>query len=187
MATYTLGMALSRPVETGIGKHYGIVVALDPEVRIVENQKFVGIQEVSLREFANDYTPRLEPIPAAFVPDEIAFRARWLIGKIPYQLVNWNCETVVRYVLTGKAESVQSGIGALAAMALVLATDAYSVGNVVLKVVKDKPVLPEIPRMPGIQVRKLRRLLRAAREWEERTGTPYPLVKRTQRNRIKAA
>src|SRR5690606_27880614 len=117
----------------------------------VENQKFVGIREVSLGEFANGATPRIEEIPTAFEPDEVAFRARWLIGKVPYQLMHWNCETLVRYVLTGKAESVQSGVGALAAIALVLATDAYSVGNMALKVVGEKPTLPEIPRMPGIR------------------------------------
>jgi len=187
MTTYTLGMALSRPVETGLGRHYGIVVAIDPEVRVVENQKFAGIQEVSLAEFANGCTLRIEAIPTAFEPDEIVYRARWLIAKVPYQLVNWNCETVVRYVLTGKAESVQSAIGSGAVALLVLATEAYTLGNAAFKVINDKPALPEIPRMPGIQVRKLRRLLQAAREWEEKNGTPYPFIRRTQRNRIKAA
>jgi hypothetical protein len=187
MTKYTLGMVLSRPVETGIGTHFGVVVAVEPEVRVVENQKFVGIQEVSLRDFANGSPLKVESIPAAYEPDEIAFRARWLVGKVPYQLVNWNCETLVRYVLTDKAESVQSTIGSGAVATLVLATEAYTFGEAALKVINDKPILPEIPRMPGAQIRRLRRLLLAVRAWEVKHGRPCPFVKRTQRNRIKAA
>lgn len=187
MASFKVGSVLSRPVQGGIGRHYGIVVAIEP-VRVVENQKFLGIREVSLDEFSCVVTPKVEGLPTSFSPEEVVFRARWMIERaVPYQLVNWNCETLVRYVVTGRAESIQSSFGAIATSLFVLATESYGLGKAVLNLLKDKPVLPEIPRMPGARFRELRRLHKTARDWEERMGAPYPFIKRTQRNRIKVA
>lgn len=188
MAAYQVGSVLSRPVQGGIGRHYGIVVASEPDVRVVENQKFLGIREVSLEDFSCGVIPKVDVLPTSFSPEEVVFRARWMMERaVPYQLVNWNCETLVRYVVTGRAESLQSSFGAVATSLFVLATESYGLGKAVTNVLNDKPVLPEIPRMPGARFGELRRLHKTARDWEERMGAPYPFLKRTQKNRRRVA
>jgi hypothetical protein len=132
----------------GLYKHYGIynsersVIHFSPDKGKEISPENAYIRETSLAAFLKGDELHIDcSIHPAFPPDEIACRARSLVGKSrgEYDLFFYNCEHFARWCATGELESKQVKKGVAVAVTIA----ATATVALVVKAISDREDSPD--------------------------------------------